>query len=362
MSKKIIFAITNDPYFDQRMQRICTALQEVGYDVLLIGRKMRDAPESPAPYRVKRLRCLFHRGPWQYLEYHIRLFFLLLPKKADMLCAIDIDTILPVYYASRLKRVKRVYDAHEYFSELKEVVTRPNIQRWWKRIESFAIPKFQSGYTVSQSIAQAFHDLYGVNYELIRNVPNRRFTCELPANRNKAILYQGAVNEARGFEFLIPAMKKVDAELHIYGSGNMENTCKALAVQYGVSDKIRFFGMVTPARLQEITGHYYIGINLVEKIGLNQYYSLANKFFDYIQARVPQVTMNFPEYARINQEAPVAILLDDLDVDSIASALNLLLADFVLYRQLVDNCAVLQEKYCWEIEKNRLLKMYEKLC
>jgi len=34
------------------------------------------------------------------------------------------------------------------------------------------------------------------------------------------ILYQGAVNEARGLEFLIPAMQHVNAQLHIYGDGN----------------------------------------------------------------------------------------------------------------------------------------------
>jgi hypothetical protein len=40
---------------------------------------------------------------------------------------------------------------------------------------------------------------------------------------------------------------------------------------------------------------------------------LANKFFDYIQAGIPQVTMNFPEYAAINREYEVAVLIDDLE-------------------------------------------------
>ncbi len=49
-------------------------------------------------------------------------------------------------------------------------------------------------------------------------------------------------------------------------------------------DKIKLHAAVTPEKLKQITPEVYIGINLVENNGLNQYYSLANKFFDYIHA------------------------------------------------------------------------------
>ncbi|ULQ53837.1 glycosyltransferase [Flavihumibacter fluvii] len=362
MQRKIIFTITNDPDFDQRMQRICSSLHEAGYRVVLAGRKMREGAGNAPAYRVKRMRCIFHKGPLLYAEYHIRLFTWLLFQPADILCAIDIDTILPVYFTSILKGSKRVYDAHEYFSELKEVVTRPSIQRWWKRIEDFAIPRFPVGYTVGQQIATVFKNQYGVDYSVIRNVPNKQENIIPAAKRRRAILYQGAINEARGLEYLIPAMENIDAELHIYGSGNFESACFALVNKLALHDKVKFFGMVAPTVLQEITPCYLVGINLVEPVGLNQYYSLANKFFDYIHGAVPQVTMNFPEYALINENAQVAILLDDLQTGQIATAVNLLLHDVVLYEKLVENCARLRDIYCWELEKNRLLEIYEKQC
>lgn len=361
MGKKIIFTITNDPLFDQRMQRICSTLQKAGYQVVLAGRKMRTAKIGHCTYKVKRMRCLFHKGPMQYLEYHIRLSTWLILQHADIICAIDTDTILPVYFASLLKGTRRIFDAHEYFSELKEVVTRPLVRRWWKKIERFAIPRFPVGYTVGQEIACLFKKEYGVNYAVIRNVPYKQIIPPPITTRKKAIIYQGAINAARGLEYLIPAMQKVPAELHIYGAGNIEGACNELVKKLHLQEKVRFFGMVSPIELQEITPTYKIGINLVEAIGLNQYFSLANKFFDYIQAGVPQVTMNFPEYARINVKAPVAILLDDLGIEGIAQALNLLLEDVVLYEQLVTNCAVLKDIYCWELEKNSLLQIYEKL-
>jgi hypothetical protein len=80
-------------------------------------------------------------------------------------------TPFSLLYVSRLKKIKRIYDAHELFTELKEVVTREPVRRTWTRIEKKAVPAFPYGYTVSESIANEFHRRYGVNYETIRNLP-----------------------------------------------------------------------------------------------------------------------------------------------------------------------------------------------
>jgi len=61
-----------------------------------------------------------------------------------------------------------------------------------------AVPQFPWGYTVSESIAHEFYRLYGVNYATIRNIPVLK-SLDDPPVLEKFILYQGAVNEARGF-------------------------------------------------------------------------------------------------------------------------------------------------------------------
>ena len=137
------------------------------------------------------------------------------------LCCIDLDTMLPVYFASVLKGKNRVYDAHEYFSQLKEVITRARIYRAWHFVEAKFVPQFINGYTVSRGIAEELFKNYKVAYDVIRNVPLLKHG---PAGTHrtgeKIILYQGSVNEGRGFEYLIPAMKNINAVLHIYGDGN----------------------------------------------------------------------------------------------------------------------------------------------
>ena len=343
------------------MIRICNSLAVNGYSVLLVGAGFRNSKVPVAQaFRQKRIQVLFQKGPAFYFEYNTRLFFYLLFSKSDGICSIDLDTIMAGYFAGILKGSKRIYDAHEYFSQQKEVINRPRIYRAWHWIERTFVPRFTNGYTVSRSIAEEFQRLYKVNYETIRNLPVLKEY--RPASKGERfILYQGAVNEARGLEALVPAMKNVNATLLIYGDGNFTAQTVQLISEHRLQDKVILKGKLLPADLNNITSTAYIGINLVENHGLNQYYSLANKFFDYIMCRVPQVTMNFPEYAAINNQYEVALLIDEISAEAVAGAINELLNNDILHARLSANCAEAAKEFNWNNEEQKLLAFYKNI-
>ncbi len=357
----LLFTVTNELSFDQRMQRICTSLAKEGYDVWLIGRKIKGCPElKQMPFKQLRINCLSKKGALFYIEYNLRLFFYLLFKKSDLICAIDLDTILACYFSSLIKGTIRVYDAHEYFTEQKEVATRKPIQRIWLAIERFTVPKFQNGYTVNDWIAQALKQRYQVDYEVIRNLPlNLPYTGKQADQRY--IIYQGAVNEGRCFEQLIPAMKNVAASLKIYGTGNFINQTISIINEYSLQYKIEINKPIFPTELREKTGMAAIGVTLFDDAGLSQVHSLANRFFDYIMAGIPQLCIDFPEYRAINNEFEVAYLIPDTAPDTIARALNNLLQDSVLYNRLQSNCVEARKKLNWDSEEQRLIKFYNAL-
>ncbi len=360
--KKIYFTVTNDLSFDQRMHRICSALASHGYEVTLVGRNLPTSlPLKERSFAQKRLPCFFKRGKAFYAEYNLRLFFFLLFRRMHIICAIDLDTIVPCLLISKIKRARRVYDAHELFTELKEVVTRPRVHKMWTKIERWAVSQFKNGYTVCQSIAEEFQRRYGVQYDVIRNVPVKRILAATQLPSSPFLLYSGAVNEARGFEYLIPALKHIRLPLVVCGDGNFMPQLKKLVTEHGVEEKVTLLGMLPPDQLWEITRQATIGIGIAENEGLNQYYALPNKFFDYIQAGLPQVTMDFPEYRRINDEYEIAVLITDLKTDTIAAALNNLQEDVVLYTKLKDNCLKAREVLNWEQESKKLLTFYETL-
>lgn len=343
------------------MIRICNSLHDAGYEVLLIGRlrpSSKDLPERP--FRQRRIRQRIDSGKLFYLSYNLKLFFILLFQRADCFCAIDLDTILAVYYASILRRVSRVYDAHELFTEMEEVVARPRIRKMWLRIERHTVPHFPRGYTVNESLARAYHQRYGLDYAVVRNATVLK-PLQIPDKPERFILYQGAVNHGRCFPELIAAMQQVNARLIICGEGNFFNEAKDLVKHLGLADKVIFEGYVKPEDLRSYTLKAYIGITLFVATSESNKLSLANRFFDYMHAGVPQLAMNYPEYAAINNQFEVAALLDEASPDQIAAALNRLLRDEVYYQRLQAECLKAREVYCWQREAERMLAVYEKV-
>jgi glycosyltransferase involved in cell wall biosynthesis len=361
MGKNIILTVTNDLSYDQRMIRICTSLANAGYTILLTGRKTKKSiPLIQHPFKQKRLNTIFQKGKLFYAEFNIRLFFYLLFQKADAICAIDLDSILPSYFISKIKNIVRIYDAHELFCEMKEIVTRPVIYKIWKRIERFAVPKFKNGYTVNTIISKEFEKMYAVHYETIRSITVlENFT--YAERKEKFILYQGAVNEGRSFETLVPAMQWVNAVLIVCGDGNFMEQAKALVEKHSLQQKVIFKGKLPPAELKLITRSAGIGITLFDDTGISNYYSLANRFFDYIHAGIPQLCSDYPAYKEINNLYEVAVLLKNLDAESIAQQLNELLNNEILYKRLAAACQQARQMLNWQQEEKKLIAFYKQL-
>jgi glycosyltransferase involved in cell wall biosynthesis len=359
--KPIYFTVTNDLSYDQRMHRICGSLARAGFDVCLVGRKIKTSiPLQKRSFRQKRLSCIFNKGFLFYAEYNLRLFFFLLFRKTGALCAIDLDTILPCFFVSVLKRIPRIYDAHEYFTGMKEVRTRPLVRLFWTLVEKITVPRFRYGYTVSQGLVETFKNRYKRSYLLIRNLPVLKEIKETE-KREPFILYQGAVNEGRGFEYLIPAMRYIPYPLVVCGDGNFMPQLKRLLRKYGVKHKVELMGMLLPEKLGPLAQKATIGIGLAEKDGLNQYYALPNKFLDYIHAALPQLAMAYPEYTRINDQFKVAVLIDELSSQKVAETINKMIGDEALLFELQRNCRKAREILCWQEEEKILLQYYRQI-
>jgi glycosyltransferase involved in cell wall biosynthesis len=343
------------------MQRICRSLAGAGYDVELVGRELfNSSPLANEPFKQTRLKCWFNKGKLFYAEYNLRLFLHLLLQKADALCAIDLDTITAVYCAGKIKGSKLVYDAHEYFTEVPEVIRRPTVQKVWRCVERTFVPKFNLAYTVSPAIAELFSQQLKKPFHVIMNVPLRRNINPVPA-QPRYLLYQGALNEGRGLEQLIEAMPGIEANLWLAGDGDLSNELRNLVKKLQLENKVRFLGRVEPQRLQQITEDCLIGINLLENKGLSYYYSLSNKFFDYIHAGIPQVCIDFPEYRKLNDEYKVALLVKDCSGAEITGAVNRLLNDHLSYARLQKKCEVCRQTLNWQNEERKLLALYDEL-
>ena len=224
--KRIILAVTNDLTTDQRVDRTCRALTEEGWEVTLVGRKLRNSlPLESRPYSTHRMRLVFRRSALFYAEYNLRLFLLLLFRKADCLFANDTDTLAACCLASRILRKPLVFDAHELFPEVPELAGRPRVKAVWEWVERVSLPYAKCCFTVCQSVADEYRRRYGVEMTVVRNVPDR--PAQPPqepsdAGRQPILLYQGAVNIGRGIHELVDAMGHLpECRLVVAGDGDV---------------------------------------------------------------------------------------------------------------------------------------------
>ena len=341
------------------MIRICSSLSRAGFEVHIIGFKKKYSSEiPPRTYRQTRLNLLFQKGKLFYVEVCIRLFFKLLFTKADYICAIDMDTLLPARLAAIFKLSGVVFDAHEYFSETSGLVGRRLEKGVWQGMERLLIPGIKYAYTVNTSLAGIFKEKFSTEFSVIMNTPELKD--EKPGTgKEHYYLYQGALNKGRGLEELIEIFSTNTLNLKIAGSGPLESSLKEMLKSRKMGERVELLGFIPPNELNELTSNAFAGFNLIDGRGMSYYYSLANKFFDYMHAGVPQICMNFPEYQRINDRHRIAILIESFD--QIKESIEELEAKPDLYETLSQNALKARYEYNWEREEKKLIEFYKAL-
>jgi glycosyltransferase involved in cell wall biosynthesis len=175
------------------------------------------------------------------------------------------------------------------------------------------------------------------------------------------VLYQGALNLGRGLEAAIESFQTLPLPLWIAGEGDLSAELRAHARTKPQPDQTRFLGDLEPAALRALTAQAWLGLNLLEDQGLSYRYSLSNKFFDYVQACVPQIAMDFPEYRRLNAQHEVAVLVPDARPETVHAAVTALLEDPARYERLRNACCQAREAWVWEALEGELLAFYEQV-
>lgn len=363
---KIIISVTNDLMTDQRVNRVCLSLQKMDYEILLVGRSLKHSLPIKRNYRTKRFNLWFNKGFLFYANFNICLLFYLLFSKADICWSNDLDTLPANFLASKIKRKKLVYDSHEYFTEVPELVNRPRIQSFWKFIEQMIFPKLKNIITVSDKIAEDYSKLYDKKITVIRNLP-LSITDFYPVKNIKilgldVIIYQGVVNVGRGLEPLVEAMQYVNnAILYIIGDGDVFDAIVQKIRKYKLEDKVIMLGKIPLEQLHHYTFQANLGVSLEENMGLNYKYALPNKLFDYINANVPVLTSELPEMKFIVENYNVGETLSDISPKAIAEKINILLADKSRLSAYSNNCKLAKKELCWEVEEKKLYSFVNKI-
>lgn len=363
--KRAIVSVISDLVTDQRVNRTSITLYEMGYQVTSVGRVLESSlPIERQAYKTKRFRLWFERGPFFYAAYNIRLFVFLLFNKADLLVANDLDTLLPNYLISRIKRIPLIYDSHEYFTEVPELQNRLAVKKVWLGIEEAIFPKLKNVFTVNESIAGLYKEKYGVDVKVIRNVPVTRANENAinPADLNipdgnHILIFQGSgINVQRGAEEAVEVMKYLEkVTLLFVGGGDVVGNLKQSVLKEGLQEKVKFIKRQTPQDLRRYTAMADIGLSLDKDSNINYRYSLPNKLFDYIHASVPVLASDLPEVRKIVEGYQIGLISDSHEPGQLADLIRKMLSDKSRLVRWKENLKIAAQELCWEKEKQILI-------
>jgi glycosyltransferase involved in cell wall biosynthesis len=346
MGPTVVLSVVNDLHSDQRVHRTATLWAERGYRVVLVGRTYPNPAPLDRPYETRRMSCWVNRGPLFYLEFQVRLWFELKRLRPDVYLANDLDTLAPNAWWAMRRAKPLVYDSHEYFLGAPELESRPLVQRLWRAVERYGIPRSDFRVTVNQSIADQYAREYGGTWDVVRNVPlaaelpwgaegewqgadeRKRALREelgLPVGKTLWILQGAGINVDRGAEELVEAAVQCpEVELLVVGSGDALPRLQQHASAQGWTN-VRFVGRVPREQLQRYTQASDLGFSLDKPKSQNYRWSLPNKLFDYFQAGIPVVASDLVEVARVLRESGAGSILDELTPQAIVDAARALI-------------------------------------
>lgn len=341
----------------------------MGFAVTLVGRKQRASLElKPRVYRTHRMKLLFEKGVLFYAFFQLRLFFFLLFRRHDVLVSNDLDTLLPNYLVSKLKRIPLVYDSHEIFTEVPELVGHSFKQSVWRRLERWIFPKLKNVFTVNQSISGWFYDKYKVRPLVVRNMPRKathetptvsKSNLKLPADKRIVLLQGAGINVDRGSEELVQSMKFLDdVFLLIVGSGDVVPKLKEMVAAEKLSGRVSFTGKVPHELLRQYTAVADLGATLDKPTNINYRFSLPNKIFDYINAGVPVLCSDLPEVARIVRDYKVGVVAGSFEPQKLAATIREALHS-PEYETWKKNTIAAREELCWETDEMNLKLVYK---
>ncbi|MEN8929130.1 MAG: glycosyltransferase [Flavobacteriales bacterium] len=368
----IIVSVSNDLFSDQRVDKVCNTLLNIGFEVTLVGRKLPSSlPLSSRKYSTKRMKLLFTKGPLFYAELNFRLFWYLLFKKHSVLLANDLDTLLANYTVSKFRRTELVYDSHEYFTEVPELAEGSFAKNMWLRIERFIFPKLKNVYTVCNSISEVYGKKYEVDVKVVRNIPRQNLQTKfktreelgLPKDK-KILLLQGAgINIDRGSEEMVEAMKFLPGDylFVIVGGGDVFDILKETIIRENLEEKVKIVGRVPYEELINYTFCADLGLSLDKNTNLNYQFSLPNKLFDYINYQTPVLTSNLIEIRNIVETYDVGWITNSHNPKEIAQIVLSIFENENQYTVKKNNTLKASEELNWENEEMVLKEMYSKL-
>ena len=266
-----------------------------------------------------------------------------------------VNGLYPLPAAFRIAGNKPVFwNAYEYYPEehgdsfVWRIVFRRNVNRILRRY----VPRLTGMCSVSPSIVRRYHDEFGIDASLVRNVCSAEVLQPVMPGHHIRLIYHGDANPSRKIEEIIRMMSflndRFTLDLILLNHFSYQQKLKYLAMN---DSRIRFLDPVPLKDLPKFLNRYDLGIVLIPPVNYNFETCLPNKFFECIQARLAVLAGPSEEMCRLVRRFGVGITMKNFSAESAAQELKSLSPEKIWKMKLrTENAA---RFFCAEREMRR---------
>ncbi|WP_322522346.1 glycosyltransferase family 4 protein [Guyparkeria halophila] len=278
--------------------------------------------------------------------------------------------LIPVGLALKFSGIKVVYDVHEDVP--RQILGKHWISPWLRRpvaglvegVEWVAARVFDGVVTATPTISARFPSKKTVtvqNFPILGELvlPESTPFSERPLH----VVYVGGITAARGAVEMVDALERVtndQVRLQLGGTFTpvgRENEVSALP---GWS-RVVAHGWVDRITVAELLGNVRAGLVLFHPAP-NHMDAQPNKMFEYMAAALPVIASDFPLWRKIIDGARCGLLVDPLDPQAIAEAIDWIL----MHPEEAEAMGrrgrkAVESTYNWERESETLINFYKQL-
>lgn len=277
--------------------------------------------------------------------------------------------LLPVGLALKRRRKRVIYDTHEDLPQdiltkeyLSSGVRRP-IAAFADAFERFAGRRLDAIVAATPSIRDKFRRV-GIEAVDVNNYPilGELETASAWSGKKREVCYLGGIAAIRGIREMVAAMALSCSEVRLNLAGTFDDPGLKVEVENNPGwERVNELGFVSRSQVSEILARSVGGIVTFHPV-TNHIEAQPNKMFEYMSAGVPVIGSNFPLWRDIIEGNQCGICVDPLDPASIAAALDKLVENPDLAREMgLNGSRAVRERYNWAVEEKKLLCLYGEL-